>query len=578
MSARVRIGTVAYLNAAPLTAALDPARYEVVADHPRAIAAALAAGEVEAALIPAAAALSDADYRIVPGWCVGADGPVASVVLAAETPPEAWTEVVLDGTSRTSVTLARLLLTRGPLTGRVRADLQLTDAAPGEGPRRVGGTVAAVVIGDPARALPPHLERHDLAELWRAWTGHPFVFAVWAARPDLSPAVQDDLRRAGRAGVDAVPSTYEGDDRHYLTHHIRHRLDERALIGLRRFAALAHADGLVGTADVQLFGPATPALPRPPSLAAALAAAAEGDPLPPALWEAALTRARAADLLGAAHLRRVRRHGATAASYLPADHADAADPGEAIARAALEDRSAVVWRGLDALSAEAACALLQDTAAAGLGAAGLDAAGAEDRAQADGVDLTARLRAFADAGLTALTWDLDRPGGEATVAAAVAAGLAVEATLGCAQPGLLHGLQRLRAAPGPVLSLRLRAQIPAGSHVEPGRATPTQARRAVALARLAVDVPHLSLDAATADLDGAQVALAIGADDLGPVGDGATGEPGCAHFAVAVEHAERALQVGGLDAVRRDLTFRALGGPRGPVRRVRPVAERASPA
>jgi chorismate dehydratase len=575
MAPRVRIGTVAYLNAAPLTDALDPERYEVVADHPRAIAAALARGEVVAALVPAAAALSDADYRVVPGWCVGADGPVASVVIAAETPPAAWTEVVLDGTSRTSVTLARLLLTRGPLAARVRADLRLIDAAPGDGPRRVGGTVAAVVIGDPARALPVHLERHDLAALWREWTGHPFVFAVWAARPDLSPEVQDDLRRAGRLGVDAIPSAYAGADLHYLTHHIRHRLDERALIGLRRFAALAHADGLIGTADVQLFGPSQPALPRPHALAAALAAAADGEPLPRALWGAILDGARAADLLGAAHLKRVQRHGPTQATYLPADHADAAAPGDALLRAAAADRSAVLWRGLHELDADAAAALLRETATTGLGAGGLDAAALEVRADAEGVDLTDRLRDLADAGLTALTWDLDAPGGERAVAAAAALGVTVEATLGCARPGLLDGRARLAAAPGWVSGLRLRAQIPAGSHVEPGRATPTQARRAVALARLALDVPHLALDAAGADLDGAQVALAIGANDLGPIGDGAPHLPGAAHFEVAVDHAERALQVAGFDAVRRDLAFRPLGGPRGPIRRVRPVAERA---
>jgi chorismate dehydratase len=44
---------------------------------------------------------------------------------------------------------------------------------------------AVLVIGDPALILQarhtyPH--RYDLGEVWKNWTGLPFVFAVWAAR------------------------------------------------------------------------------------------------------------------------------------------------------------------------------------------------------------------------------------------------------------------------------------------------------------------------------------------------------------------------------------------------------------
>ncbi len=130
-----RIATVSYLNARPLTSRLDRSRFEILEGHPSEIADLLRRGEVDVALVPVAAALSDGDYRLLGEHCIGADGPVASVLLVAETPPEAWTEVVLDGVSRTSVTLARLILAEGPLAARVRADLVVRDGAKGCAPR-----------------------------------------------------------------------------------------------------------------------------------------------------------------------------------------------------------------------------------------------------------------------------------------------------------------------------------------------------------------------------------------------------------------------------------------------------------
>jgi len=47
---------------------------------------------------------------------------------------------------------------------------------------------AAIVIGDPAlQADLSGLHVLDLAEGWRRLTGLPFVFAVWAVRPEVAP-------------------------------------------------------------------------------------------------------------------------------------------------------------------------------------------------------------------------------------------------------------------------------------------------------------------------------------------------------------------------------------------------------
>ena len=62
---------------------------------------------------------------------------------------------------------------------------------------------AAVLIGDAALRASLHdaprlgLEVHDLGQMWKDWTGLPFVFAVWAARRDYLAAQRG--RRARRA-------------------------------------------------------------------------------------------------------------------------------------------------------------------------------------------------------------------------------------------------------------------------------------------------------------------------------------------------------------------------------------------
>ena len=313
---RTVVGTVGYLNAEPLTAKLDPERFEVVARHPRGIAAALASGEVDVALAPVAAVLADGDFRVLGGLCVGADGPVGSVVIAAESPPEEWTKVVLDGSSRTSVILAQLLLRDGPLSQRVRPDLQIVQGEVGDGPRLVGGSVAAVVIGDPARALPTHLIKHDLAQMWTEWTGRPFVFAVWAGRENLPGTVRDALVAAGHEGVDSVAERFSGEQLTYLTEFIRYPLDEPALMGLREFAARAHRAGLLPTELVQFY---PPALRKIEGGASAPSKLGREDAL--ALW-----RRASPELAMRAHARRCEAFDGGRVSYAPdADEAEVLD-------------------------------------------------------------------------------------------------------------------------------------------------------------------------------------------------------------------------------------------------------------
>lgn len=311
---RTRIATVGYKNARPLTDHLDPGRVDLVTGIPADIARMLHEGEVDVALVPVAAVLGRPDLRIVPGVAIGANGPVESVLFVAEQPVENWTRVVLDGESRTSAMLARLLL-GGPLASRLRPDFEIVQGEPGSAVDAARGSVAGMVIGDAARVLPERLSvRLDLAELWKDWTGLPFVFAVWAARGDLPASVRAHLKEAAARGIAEIPDRYDGADRRYLGSSLRYALDDGALMGLRRFAALAFRAGLIAGEHVDLFGPAETFASRS-DVASILTRAMEGQPL--AASEALVLEqgGRATDLFAAADLVRRRTWGTDAVAW-----------------------------------------------------------------------------------------------------------------------------------------------------------------------------------------------------------------------------------------------------------------------
>lgn len=92
--------------------------------------------------------------------------------------------VALGSTSRTSVRLAQLLLAE-----RFEVTPDYYTCPPDLG-LMMREAEAGVLIGDAALRANLHdgprygLDVHDLGQLWKEWTGLPFVFAVWAVRRD----------------------------------------------------------------------------------------------------------------------------------------------------------------------------------------------------------------------------------------------------------------------------------------------------------------------------------------------------------------------------------------------------------
>lgn len=250
---RVRIGAVSYLNSKPLIEDLaEIARdAELILDVPSRLADDLSAGDLDVALIPSVEVLRNAEYEIISDACVATRGPVLSVKLFSRVPIAEIRTLALDEGSRTSATLARILLAERsgvrPTTELLPLGFATEDSA----------ADAVLLIGD--RAMRQPSERFeatwDLGEEWTKWTGLPFVFAMWAARRDCElGSVEEALSMARDRGVEniadiarreaprlGIPIELAHD---YLAHNLHFTLGSGERAGLRLFQELSVKLGL----------------------------------------------------------------------------------------------------------------------------------------------------------------------------------------------------------------------------------------------------------------------------------------------------------------------------------------------
>lgn len=252
----IRFSVVDFLNARPLIWGLledPPPGIEISRDVPSACADKLAAGEVDVGLIPSIEYQRIPGLRVVRGLGIAAASEVRSVLVVSDVSREKIRSIALDPASRTSTVLTRLLLKR-----RYGIEPIVWD----------GGGVAAdarLVIGDPA--LKTRLNGHvvlDLAAEWRAFSGHPFVFAFWAVRPGVDAgAVERIVRDSYSAARRDFPSLVakeaaksglsEAVIEDYLRHSLHYELDSGDLEGLEHFYRLAAEEGLIDRARSLAF-------------------------------------------------------------------------------------------------------------------------------------------------------------------------------------------------------------------------------------------------------------------------------------------------------------------------------------
>lgn len=197
----IRVGRIAYVNVAPVYHPLEAGWLE----HPFVFQPGVPArcnellrqGELDLASVSSIEYARDPDrYLLLPDLAIASDGPVGSVLLLSRLPLDelahsAAGHVLATSATHTSAALLHLLFLDQcgrcppfvPASGGVREALESRD------PRSL--PPAVLTIGDEALRLAgdprfPHV--FDLGEMWKTWTGLPFVFGLWAARRDWAEA------------------------------------------------------------------------------------------------------------------------------------------------------------------------------------------------------------------------------------------------------------------------------------------------------------------------------------------------------------------------------------------------------
>lgn len=196
-----RVALVSYLNTAPflegLRAWYTQGEVELLLLPPSACARALRDDLCDCALVPVGSLPDFHTLTVLPEFCLGANGPVESVLIVGNVPIEEMKIIIPDPESRSSNMLARLLLRhywKQPTTFIDKPEVFLTSEALLQA---TDANTGAVLIGDKAIAWRDQFKySYDLAEYWNKATGLPFVFAVWASKTgDFPPGFREALRQ-----------------------------------------------------------------------------------------------------------------------------------------------------------------------------------------------------------------------------------------------------------------------------------------------------------------------------------------------------------------------------------------------
>lgn len=273
----LRIGRIEYANCTPLFMQLEDgltgAETEIVPGVPAELNAKLATGEIDLCISSSIEFSRYAQqYAILPGNCIGSDGPVQSVVLFCNQPVEqlGGAPLLVTSESATSVVLLQILLAkRWRVSGCsiTRSSLPWQEA--------LQQSPGLLLIGDKALQAAadgraPYC--YDLGEEWKRLTGLPFVYALWLLNKQSAQGKDELVRRfcalldaaRDRIPVDAEALAGRARERSwidarqladYWRHAITYRLDVSHVTGLRLYYQYAAELGLIESVPhLEFFG------------------------------------------------------------------------------------------------------------------------------------------------------------------------------------------------------------------------------------------------------------------------------------------------------------------------------------
>ncbi len=198
----LRVGHMTYLNSEVFYRNLPVGAYELSAMPPRAMAAAVERGDLDAGPLPIAEVFRLGDkVRSLGNLGVASDGPAMSVFLFTRKPITelSGAKIAITSHTATSIQLLRVLF------------VDLWNVSGHEFVEIADDHDAALWIGDPALerlASGEYAHHYDLGSAWKTLTGLPFVFAEWVVRTDTPIEAANQFERllieATQNGLDSV--------------------------------------------------------------------------------------------------------------------------------------------------------------------------------------------------------------------------------------------------------------------------------------------------------------------------------------------------------------------------------------
>jgi chorismate dehydratase len=279
---KLRISVVQYLNTAPLvygfTSGALKDKYDLSFTVPSQCADDLRDGRADVAIIPAIEFQRIDDLVVLPDLAIGAKRRVRSLLIVSRKPIQEVKSIALDGSSRSTQTLTRILCAEHWQIKPV-----FFEATFGSTATILEQADAALLIGDPALRLAiaitgnatlgangelmcspdkagvnatETLNVYDVVQEWRRLTGLPAVLAVWAGRREaVTPELVADFAASkayGMAHLAEISTTASleqdlpvPDLLNYLQENIDFTLDSENLAGLELYYCLAAKLGLI---------------------------------------------------------------------------------------------------------------------------------------------------------------------------------------------------------------------------------------------------------------------------------------------------------------------------------------------
>lgn len=192
--------------------------------------------KADIALAPVGGLSQLKDFNIITPFCIASKKNAKSVLLLSNTDKTEIKKIFTDAQSQTSNELIRIIA-----ENFWKHNIKFEK--PTKYPPGIINGEGFIAIGDKAFSLhQKYLYSYDLATEWYNFTGLPFVFAVWIAKPHINKSIISEFSNSLAKGVKEKLSSIKnfnlnpkGWQSEYIKKNIHYHLDRECLSGFQEF-------------------------------------------------------------------------------------------------------------------------------------------------------------------------------------------------------------------------------------------------------------------------------------------------------------------------------------------------------